>query len=1041
MSIALRLLGPPAVRVGGRWEALPCAKPEAAFVYLACFGGRVRRAALSGLLWPDADEHAAQVNLRQTLRTLSARPWGAYLGRDRFTAWVVVDSDLAAFDRAVEHRRWAEAHTRYGGPLLAGFALDRAEEFDAWVASERAAAASRWRRATLAWVEEARATQRWSEALGACDRLLADDPLDEEVLRWALRSAAQVRDVRGVERRYAAFRSALYREVGVAPDPATEALVRELTAGVPSGSVTAVPALATDLGGGPTVAASRPSDMPAPTRRPIGRDAEIDAVVALLATEDHRLVTLLAPAGMGKTTLAAAVVEALRPTFGGEMAVVAVDRVEGPEAVARLIGRAVGISLDPAVGLTAQLVAGLGGRRVLLWLDGFEPHLERADLLADLVTRCPRLSLLVTSRVRLGVVGETVVHVAPLAVAPDDASPEVADCWSPAAQLFVQAAARVGATAPLVRGERDGIEDVCRRLGGHPLAIELAAAWTDVMPLSVLADRLEDGWGLLRPAAPAPVARQSDVEEVLWQSWRQLADEDRAAWARLALMPGTVERGAAAEIAGGWRSLRRLADRAIVAVHDRRVAMHALLARFGRERAAELGHASDAWTAALAVWRARVETEVDPESGLRVRLHPHDLDQAVGVWRHAVATADWDAVARMAAGLLRGLERVGRQHDRVTCARSALEALQAVSGAAAERAYARVVPFAQEPLERRRRSVERAIRLARRHGDAGAFALAVAARYRFDARREAQADFERARAAFERCGDGIGLAALLYDHGERLMLKGFVPEAEAALQASRALHHRLGDRLGEAMALDILTTGPLYRGDAATAGRIAALARALFAEEGAAYRGAGTLATDAWIAMLTGPVELVLERADAFARSAARFGDAEIGSATVLAGAHAVVGDVTEAVRHARRILELVGDERFPSIVTVLAHDRLAWGLARTGAIQAAARHLAIAVAMCRDLDAPRWVAQVAVTCGELALAAGRHDEAARLMVAAWHHPGIHELPRRRLVAPLAGLGLMPPPRRLPEADLTDEELLGRIEALSTRIRDGAHLA
>ena len=1035
MGIALRLLGPPAVRLGGRWEPLPCAKPEAVFAYLACFGGRVRRAALASVLWPDADEHAAQVNLRQTLRTLSARPWGAYLGRDRFTVWVTVGTDLAAFDRAVEHRRWAEAHARYGGPLLAGFALDRAEEFDAWVASERAAAASRWRRATLAWVEEARAAQRWSDALGACDRLLADDPLDEEVLRWALRSAAQVRDVRGVERRYEVFRSALSREVGVEPDPATEALVRELTAGVPSGSVTAIPALASGPGGGPTAAASRPSEMPAATRRPIGRDAEIDALVALLATEDHRLVTLLAPAGMGKTTLAAAVVEALRPTFAGEMAVVAVDRVEGSDAVARLIGRAVGISLDPAVGLTAQLVAGLGGRRVLLWLDGFEPHLERADLLADLVTRCPRLSLLVTSRVRLGVVGETVVHVAPLAVAPDDSGAEVVDGWSPAAQLFVQAAARVGATAPMVRDERDGIEGVCRRLGGHPLALELAASWTDVMPLSVLADRLEDGWGLLRPAAPAPVAGPSDVEEVLWQSWRQLADDDREGWARLALMPGTVDRSVAAEIAGAWRVLRRLADRAIVGVHEGRITMHALLARFGRERAAELGLSSGAWAKALAGWRERIATEIEPESGLRVHLHPHDLDQAVGAWGHAVTTADWDAIAQMAVGLLRGLERVGRQRERVACARVALDALDAVAGAAAERAFARVAPFAQQPIERRRGSVERAVRLARRHGDAGAFALAVAARYGLDARRETEVDFEHARVAFEQCGDAIGLAALLYDHGERLMLKGYVPEAEASLREARALHRRLGDRIGEAMALDILTTGPLYRGDAATAARLAAEARELFAAEGAPYRGAGTLATDAWIAMLTGPAERVLERADAFARSAARFGDAEIGSATVLAGAHAVVGDVAEAMRHARRILELVGDENHPSIVTVLAHDRLAWGLARKGAIEAAARHLAAALQMCRILDAPRWVAQVAATAGELALAARMPDEAATLMISAWHHPGLHELPRRRLIGGLTVLGLAPSPARPPDPELADEALLDRIEALLARVR------
>ena len=155
----------------------------------------------------------------------------------------------------------------------------------------------------------------------------------------------------------------------------------------------------------------------------------------------------------------------------------------------------------------------------------------------------------------------------------------------------------------------------------------------------------------------------------------------------------------------------------------------------------------------------------------------------------------------------------------------------------------------------------------------------------------------------------------------------------------------------------------------------------------------------------------------------------------MLSGADVVVGDAPGAMRHARRILELVGAEDQPAIVTVLAHDQLAWGLARTGAVEAAARHLAIAVQLCRRLDAPRWVAQVAVTGGELALAVGRPDEAAPLLVAAWHHPGLHELPRRRLTAPLVALGLVPPPARPPDPELADEALLGRIDALLASVR------
>ena len=638
MDVVLRLLGPPAVVVDGRWDALPCALPEAAFVYLAGCGGRTRRAKLAALLWPDADERRAHASLRQTIRTFASRPWGAHLQRDRFSAWVTVASDLVAFDCAVEEGRWAEAHARYAGPFLDGFELERSGEFGAWVESERAAAATRWRRATWAWLEETRAAARWHDVVGACDRLLAADPLDERALRWALEATAAVGDLHAVERRYRSFREELGDEVGLEPEAETEALAADLLGDgcrrqAGDGRRPPVARDARSAGAGRLALGAGFGP-----RRPIGRDADLEALMGLVLADAGRLVTLLAPGGMGKTTLAAAAVEALRPAYGDAVAAVALDRVYGPDAVAHAIGRATGVSLDASVGFAAQLVAGLHGRRLLLWLDGFEPHLDQADLLAELVARCPGLDLLVTSRARLGLAAETVVAVGPLATTDEDGGASDPHALSPSAQLFLTAAARVAGRGSTGHLEPDRVERVCRLLGGHPLAIELVAAWTAVMPLAVLEDRVEHLWELLRAAAPG--GRSADLEGVLWETWERLATPEREGWARLAVLPGTIERTLAAEISGGWTALRRLSDRAVVGVQEGRIGMHALLARFGRERAGELGLVEPAWALALPVWCERLEAEIDPASGRRVQLHPHDLDQAVGAWGHAVAVAD-----------------------------------------------------------------------------------------------------------------------------------------------------------------------------------------------------------------------------------------------------------------------------------------------------------------------------------------------------------------------------------------------------------------
>lgn len=391
----------------------------------------------------------------------------------------------------------------------------------------------------------------------------------------------------------------------------------------------------------------------------------------------------------------------------------------------------------------------------------------------------------------------------------------------------------------------------------------------------------------------------------------------------------------------------------------------------------------------------------------------------------------------MAIGLLRGLQRVGRQRERIACAQLAVDALRGLGGPAAERALARVAAFADGPGDRVLAAVSRASRLALRRRDERAFGLAEATRYRLDASWAADAGFERARSAYERCGDTIGLAALLHDHGERQMIKGYVAEAEAALRRAHGLYADLGDRLGQALALDILTTGPLYRGDVDEATRIAAEARAMYEAEGAAYRGDGTLATEAWVAFLTGPPERILERAEAAARSVERYGGVALEAALVRCNAHAVLGDVDGMAREARRILAAVGAEDHPAFATSLAHHRLAWSLARMGRTDEAARHLASEVALCRVLGGPRQVARLAASAGVLAVACGRVSEGAELLALSWHHPMkdqglVNQLPR-----PLGALGVALPPPKPPADALDDEVLLSRIDALLTNVVGG----
>jgi hypothetical protein len=229
-----------------------------------------------------------------------------------------------------------------------------------------------------------------------------------------------------------------------------------------------------------------------------------------------------------------------------------------------------------------------------------------------------------------------------------------------------------------VRGfDLAAVERIARALGGHPLAIELAAAWVDVLGLDQLEEQLQRSWAPLRSDEMGRAPWQRDVQATIEEAWQHLDPVDRAAWARLALLPGSIDRGVATSIAGvGWRGLRRLLDRAVLRHHDDRFELHALLARFGRERAAATGLEDAAWAGALAVWRVRIAHELDPRSGHRLRLHPHDLEQALGAWRWALARGEMDAIADMSLGLFRALEAGLRDREIGPLAAEAVDRLR-----------------------------------------------------------------------------------------------------------------------------------------------------------------------------------------------------------------------------------------------------------------------------------------------------------------------------------------------------------------------------
>ncbi|MFO7545144.1 MAG: BTAD domain-containing putative transcriptional regulator [Trueperaceae bacterium] len=220
----LGLLGAPRVRIDGDWRDLPPTRWVALLAYVARSGAWVRREALAAMFWPDHDKDRANWNLRQSLQTIARSHVSAAFEREPTRVRWNGTSDVATFETHVQAQAWRKVVGVYGGTFLEGLEETQASSVQEWLAFERTTLADRWRTGVLSLAEQRLNDGHALEALDFAERLLACDPLDETVTRMAMRAAVAAGDRHRAARVYRSLRTVLEAELGVEPEPATEAL-------------------------------------------------------------------------------------------------------------------------------------------------------------------------------------------------------------------------------------------------------------------------------------------------------------------------------------------------------------------------------------------------------------------------------------------------------------------------------------------------------------------------------------------------------------------------------------------------------------------------------------------------------------------------------------------------------------------------------------------------------------------------------------------------------------------------------------------------
>jgi len=504
------------------------------------------------------------MRLRKVLgsEVIATRPGGYVLRADSDAI------DVRRFHRFVAEGRAAandEAWEASASSLAAAIELWRGQplvEIDHWQLGQWEAARleEQHRAVTEEFAEAELACGKHREALARLYNMVSEEPLREH--RWALLMLALYRCGQHAEALRSYQRAcALLGELGLAPGPELSALERAIGAGdlsvgpqtlgrlrVNDGSESiAVIDLTSGLGGGQGIRpGSSAGNLPAQLTSFVGRDADLRGVA--VALRHSRLVTITGAGGVGKTRLAIQVAKEVVGDYPDGALFCELAAATSSGELADAVAASIGARTRPAFTVEQSVVDRLRDTEILLVLDNCEHLVDDARRFAELVLHsCPRLHILATSRERLGAAGEQIWPLGSLSVPdPSDLGPHD---QTEAVTLFADRARSVKPSFTIGPANTAAVDEICRRLDGIPLAIELAAARVAVMTPTEIAANLDLRFRLLRGTSAPSDGRHSTLRATLDWSYSLLEDVERQVFDRLGVFSGRFDAAAAAAVA------------------------------------------------------------------------------------------------------------------------------------------------------------------------------------------------------------------------------------------------------------------------------------------------------------------------------------------------------------------------------------------------------------------------------------------------------------------------------------------------------------
>jgi predicted ATPase/DNA-binding SARP family transcriptional activator len=774
-------------------------KAASLLAFLVLHPGRHSREQLATLFWGDFPDVEARRSLRTALSHLRRSLGASCVIADResvqFSPSFAIAIDSVLFQAAAEGCLAASSSDDasflelYRGDLLPGFD-------DEWVTPARERLRSLYVEVVLYLAQQARAASNYGQAIALARRVLAVEAANEQAHQHLMFCLMMSGDRTAALQQYSSCRRALDDELGVAPMPETMALYAWIK-------------------GRPEHAAgyaARITNLPAPLTSLVGRRADLAACAGLLRQPEVRLLTMTGAGGSGKTRLALQLGALLLDEYEHGVFFVDLSALRQPDLLISAIGGTLGVQPGDHQPLQEALMDYLRAKTMLLVLDNFEQIVTAASQLLALLEAASGLKLLVTSRVALRIGAEREYVVLPLAV-PD---PQNLPDWSALSQydavtLFIERSLAVRPDFRVTNANAAAVAEICARLDGLPLAIELAAARSNVLSPREMLPRLGQRLGLLSSNRRDIPARHESLRKAIDWSYSLLTPERQRLFRHLAVFAGGWTLPAAEAVCRQdgdvLDGLAALVDSSLVRRVEEsdgslRFHMFEMVREFAVERLEESGEAPVVRRAHALYWLSVAEEAAPQVVGPEQRTW---LDWLEADHENLRAALQWTRESGEGQTGLRfavALREFWRRRNHVDDAAVVLPALLALPGAelpSVNRVYAlsSAAGFGRDlgrNAEADRLSAE-AVSLARELGDKPALAYALRERAQDDPVAIRKVLLEESLSLCREAGDTLGTARALVNLANIAYLDDYdLPKARVLSDEAIALGRACGDK-------------------------------------------------------------------------------------------------------------------------------------------------------------------------------------------------------------------------------------------------------